>query len=128
MNSIWNKKEVGKLRLQVEGDTLYVYPQRDLDMAEAKRFRIQVDGQLFARSSIQRLVVNLAQVNFIDSSGLGALLGRYKLMQSRQGEMILQQANEQVYRILEISGMKTLMPIMQAEEEKKRSGSHGERE
>lgn len=124
---IWNKKEVKKLEVQVDKDTLYVYPQRDLDMAEAKKFRVEVDGQLFARSSIKRVIVDFSKVRFIDSSGLGALLGRYKLLQSRQGEMILVAVDDRIYRILELAGMKKLMVIKQAEEQKRRSVSNGER-
>ena len=106
--------------MQMDRDTLYVSPQRDLDMAEAKTFRLEVDGQLFARSNIRRLVVDLSKVKFIDSSGLGALLGRYKLLQSRQGEMVLCEVDSRVYRILELSGMKKLMIIKQADEQKEK--------
>ena len=115
------------MEVQVDKDTLYVYPQRDLDMAEAKKFRVEVDGQLFARSSIKRVIVDFSKVRFIDSSGLGALLGRYKLLQSRQGEMILVAVDDRIYRILELAGMKKLMVIKQAEEQKRRSVSNGER-
>lgn len=108
------------MEVQLDKDTLYVCPQRDLDMAEAKTFRLEVDGQLFARSNIRRLVVDLSKVKFIDSSGLGALLGRYKLLQSRQGEMVLCEVDSRVYRILELSGMKKLMIIKQADEQKEK--------
>jgi len=114
------EKEVKELEVQLDKDTLYVCPQRDLDMAEAKTFRLEVDGQLFARSNIRRLVVDLSKVKFIDSSGLGALLGRYKLLQSRQGEMVLCEVDSRVYRILELSGMKKLMLIKQADEQKEK--------
>lgn len=108
------------MEVQLDKDTLYVCPQRDLDMAEAKLFRLEVDGQLFARSNIRHLIVDLSKVKFIDSSGLGALLGRYKLLQSRQGKMVLCEVDSRVYRILELSGMKKLMVIKQAEEQEER--------
>ena len=69
----------------MEKDTLTIYPQGDLDL------------------------------RFIDSSGLGMLIGCYKIMHGRQGKMIICDANDNVYRILELSGMKKLMPVMRME-------------
>lgn len=124
----WNKKEVNNLELKVEKDTLLVYPQGDLDLVQAKQLREQVDQLLYSRGNIQKLVVNLNAVNFIDSSGLGVLIGRYKIMQNRQGQMMLCGANDNVYRILEISGMKKLMPIVRADAQSNtRSEGNGKR-
>lgn len=124
----WNKKEVNNLELKVEKDTLLVYPQGDLDLVQAKKLREQVDQLLYSRGNIQKLVVNLNAVNFIDSSGLGVLIGRYKIMQNRQGQMMLCGANDNVYRILEISGMKKLMPIVRADAQSNtRSEGNGKR-
>jgi anti-anti-sigma factor len=40
------------------------------------------------------------------------LIGCYKYMQGRGGGMMLVEASKNVYRILEFSGMKKLMPIL----------------
>jgi stage II sporulation protein AA (anti-sigma F factor antagonist) len=60
-------------------------------------------------------VINLGDVGFIDSSGLGMLIGCYKTMAGRQGSMMLCDANDNVYRLLELSGMKKLMPVLRLE-------------
>ena len=69
---------------KLEKDTLTLYPQGDLDLVSAKRVREQLDGILCSRGSFHQLIVNLREVTFIDSSGLGMLIGCYKTMHGRQ--------------------------------------------
>lgn len=97
---------------KIENDVLTVYPQGDLDMVTAKSMKESVEMILYSRLGVQDLVVNLKNVRFIDSSGLGMLIGCYKYMQARQGSMLLADTSATLYRILELSGMKKLMPIL----------------
>lgn len=108
------------LEMRTERDKLVVAVQGDLDMATAKDFRDRVDGMLLMRPGIQQLLVDLSAVGFIDSSGLGVIIGRYKLMQDRGGQMALTGAGSNVYRILEMSGIKKLMPIAKGEAKAKK--------
>ena len=98
----------------MEKDTLTIYPQGDLDLVSAKKVKEQVYSLLCARNGLKMLVMNLGEVRFIDSSGLGMLIGCYKIMHGRQGKMIICD----VYRILELSGMKKLMSVMRMEPQK----------
>lgn len=97
---------------QVKQDVLTVYPQGDLDMATAKMVKEQIETILYSRIGVKTLAVNLKEIRFIDSSGLGMLIGCYKYMQGREGSMMLTDASKTVYRILELSGMKKLMPVL----------------
>lgn len=111
-NTIWKLKEVIQLEGQVKQDVLTIYPQGDLDMVTAKAVKEQVETILYNRVGVKTLVVNLQEIRFIDSSGLGMLIGCYKYMQGREGSMMLTDASQSVYRILELSGMKKLMPVL----------------
>lgn len=97
---------------KLEEGVLTVYPQGDLDMVTAKTMKENVETILYSRLGVKHLVVNLKGVRFVDSSGLGMLIGCYKFMQARQGSMMLSDAGATLYRILELSGMKKLMPIL----------------
>jgi stage II sporulation protein AA (anti-sigma F factor antagonist) len=110
------------LEWKLEKDTLTLYPQGDLDLVSAKRVREQLDGILCSRGSFHQLIVNLREVTFIDSSGLGMLIGCYKTMHGRQGRMMICDASERVYRLLELSGMKKLMPVMRQDASKTARG------
>ncbi len=47
----------------------------------------------------------------MDSSGLGVILGRYKLLKSRGGKMVVCDVNASVYRLLELSGLFKILTI-----------------
>ena len=73
----------------MEKDTLTIYPQGDLDLVSAKKVKDSLESMLCSRGGLKTLIMNLAEVRFIDSSGLGMLIGCYKLMHGRQGKMMI---------------------------------------
>ncbi|SHK05694.1 anti-sigma F factor antagonist [Desulforamulus aeronauticus] len=89
-------------------DTLVVRLGGDMDLGVADKLRIALDKQL-AEKRIRYLVLNLSRVTFIDSSGLGVILGRYKRLHHTGGRVILVGAQPQVKRILELSGLLQIM-------------------
>ena len=100
------------MKWNIEREVLTIYPKGDLDMVTARVVKEAVEDILYTRIGIKNLVVNLKDIRFIDSSGLGMLIGCYKYMQGRQGTMLLSEASPSVYRLLELSGMKKLMPVL----------------
>ena len=97
---------------KLEDGILTMYPQGDLDLVTAKTMKQTVESVLYSRLGVKHLVINLKDVRFIDSSGLGMLIGCYKFMQGRQGSMMLSDVSVALYRILELSGIKKLMPVL----------------
>ena len=100
------------LELKIDQDTLLVSVHGDLDMVVAKEFKETVDEYLLSHDWLKHLLVDLSDVGFIDSSGLGVIIGRYKVMKGRRGQMAICGANNSVYRVLEMSGIKKLMPVL----------------
>jgi len=96
--------------------TLVVRVCGELDLSVADRFRSEVDMEMEKNSS-DNIVLNLQGVNFIDSSGLGVLLGRYKKITMRGGKMAIVGAPAQVSRILEMSGILRIASSYDSEEE-----------
>lgn len=88
----------------------------DIDLVNAEKFRLTVDKQLEKKQNAH-LIINLENVEFIDSSGLGAILGRYKKISQLGGKIALINPKPQVLRILELSGFTKIMPIFQTEEQ-----------
>ncbi len=56
----------------------------ELDLDSADEFRRRAEDAL-ERHGSRRLIVNMRKVSFIDSSGLGAILGRYAAWPSARG-------------------------------------------
>ena len=105
------------LNMQTINETMIVSLHRDLDMVEAKNFKDTVDTFLLLNPQIKILQINLADVTFIDSSGLGAIIGRYKNISLRQGSLVITNASDNVRRILEMAGLKKLLETKKAKKE-----------
>ncbi len=88
----------------------------ELDMLAAEAFRTQLDAVL-EQELTRNLVLNFKEVDFIDSSGLGVLLGRYKKLSQAEGKMAIVAPQPQVKRILELSGIMRIMNIYPSEAE-----------
>lgn len=85
----------GILRIKATGE---------LDMAVANSFRQQVEDMM-NQAMANDIILNLQDVAFIDSSGLGVILGRYKRVSAMGGKMAIVAPQPQVRRILELSGI-----------------------
>lgn len=91
----------GKLTMRLNGE---------LDLVVAEKFRAEADAMLL-KYNPKLMVINLEAVPFIDSSGLGALLGRYKKISEAGGKIVLVAVKTPVMRILELSGFHKIMEI-----------------
>ncbi|WP_116112393.1 STAS domain-containing protein [Austwickia chelonae] len=81
----------------------------DVDVSNAVRLRDGLDKVLITGQS--RLVVDLSDVPFMDSTGLGVLIGRLKVVRARRGSMRLVCAEPRMLRVLSITGLDTVFPM-----------------
>jgi anti-anti-sigma factor len=88
--------------------TAEVVPGGDLDMAATFTLELEVD-RLLAQGGVRTLVLNLANVRFIDSAGIGALLSIQERTRQLGVEMTLAEVPDPVQRVLDLTGA-GLMP------------------
>ena len=81
-------------------DLLYAYLAGEIDHDAAQDLRIQ----LLTRTP-HTLVLDLGGVGFMDSSGVGLILGRQRCARSLGGTMRIQHAPEQLRRVLRLAGI-----------------------
>ena len=96
------------IRIEHIGTTLVVKPEGELDHHSAKDVREMIDREIELKK-IKNLVLDFNKVSFMDSSGIGVIAGRYKIINSLGGKIMVIRANEQVDKILEISGLKKIL-------------------
>lgn len=88
----------------------------ELDLSSVTAFRERVDGELRATGA-PNLVLNLRNLDFVDSTGLGAILGRMRQITSGGGKMVLASVPPRVMSMLEMAGLASLIPIARTEED-----------
>jgi stage II sporulation protein AA (anti-sigma F factor antagonist) len=74
-------------------------------------FRSMVEEEMNQDKMIKHLILDLKKVNFIDSSGLGAILGRFKRVSQEGGRLSAINVSPQVKKIFELSGLLKIMNI-----------------
>lgn len=109
------------LHLEKKNDTLLARIKGELDMHTADDLRQSIEQYLKDYPSIKNLLMDLAGTSFIDSSGVGVILGRYKTLMQRGGKLGAVSLTPQVRRIFELSGMLKLMSIYENMEEAENS-------
>ncbi len=99
------KREVSHLLdYEKRNGTVCVRLSGELDHRRAEAIRPELDG-LIADPGVRRLVFDFAGLEFMDSSGIGMLIGRYKLMRSRGGSVAVMPGGRRVERLMELSGL-----------------------
>jgi stage II sporulation protein AA (anti-sigma F factor antagonist) len=59
----------------------------------------------------QNLVFDLTNLTFMDSSGIGVIIGRYKLIKSIGGNVCIASNNSSINRLISLSGLMRLMEV-----------------
>ena len=88
--------------------TLIIHLPEELDHHNCKNLRYETD-LLMAENYIHRLVFDFSRTTFMDSSGIGILLNRYKQIRGSGGQVAFYGAGPQVMRILKMGGILSLM-------------------
>lgn len=98
------------MQISHQHKTLIIKILGELDLVIASQFRQRVDDA-WEEWPVLNMILDLSQVTFIDSSGLGVILGRYKKVKERKGEFILVGFNPQIGKILEMSGIMSIIRV-----------------
>ena len=96
-----------QLEIVREGGTLTAHLMGELDHHTAAPIRNEIDAAVLAARST-RLVLDLSRLSFMDSSGIGLIMGRYRLMASLEGEVRIQGANPRMERMIRLAGLDKL--------------------
>lgn len=104
------KTETTGVVIQTQNDTMICMIGGDIDHHTARTIRMQIDEDL-RRTRPHQLVLDLYRVTFMDSSGLGLILGRFSKASEIGAECVLRNPNEHVTKILDVAGIGRLMRI-----------------
>ena len=103
------------MKYQVQENCLTIFLPEDVHHHNAEEIKREAD-RLIDREHIRYIIFDFADTGFMDSSGIGVIMGRYKKVYMMGGEVWAVHTNERMKKILTMSGV---MKIMQIYEEDK---------
>jgi stage II sporulation protein AA (anti-sigma F factor antagonist) len=105
-----------EMKLKRAGSTLVIRMDGELDHHAVDKLRAKIDSKL-ALQEIKNVLFNFAGVCFMDSSGLGMVLGRYKLVSAKGGKTMACSLGPRVERVFDLAGLQSRIPVYSTERE-----------
>lgn len=109
-------KENKLFSYQANDNVLEIKMVGEIDHHSAVSVRADMDALIFERRP-KKLVLDLSEISFMDSSGLGLIMGRYSLVRELGGTLLLRSPTAAVTKILALAGMERIIKIERAFEE-----------
>lgn len=92
------------MKYTYDNGNLNINLDEELDMKSCKRLRTLIDGYIM-RYQPEEFIVDLSKVKFMDSSGIGLLIGRYNLLKLLNSKMTIINPSSSIRRVLELSNV-----------------------
>ena len=86
--------------------------EEDIDECCVQKIRRRIDNEI-QRYMPKEVIFDFSNVSFMDSAGIGLIIGRYKLINMIGGELKIANVNTQIKKIFEMSGLLRLIPVEQ---------------
>lgn len=103
------------IELEVKKDVLCIRLSGELDHHSADELR-NLSVSKIENEGIRHIVLNLEHLSFMDSSGLGVILGRYKQIKQHEGEMVVCAISPPIQRLFDMSGLFKIIRLEPTEE------------
>ena len=102
--------EGSRIVVTTDGSKLTISPRGEIDHHSARSLRDRIDSEMYdIRPSV--LILDLSEIDFMDSSGLGLIMGRYALMKEIGGDVVVCEPSAGVERVLKLAGLERVVRI-----------------
>ena len=97
-------------KTEYSNNTLFVSLFGDIDHHSAKYIREDIDKEIY-KYQPKTVIIDLSSVDFMDSSGLGLILGRYTKINMLGGVLKVANPTDKIEEMLILAGTDKLIPI-----------------
>ena len=97
-------KKVKDIEYKIIKDTVRVKLPNELDHYNTVEIRKEIDTYIY-NGTVKNVDFDFSDTKFMDSSGIGLIMGRYKLIKPLGGKIYLTGVKDNVERIVKISGL-----------------------
>lgn len=99
------------IKYSLDDKNLFVeFKTTELDHHIANEVREELDDILISKQ-VKNIVFDFKNINFMDSSGIGVIIGRYKKISNEGGKVSVVNTTPRVKKIFELSGMNKIIGI-----------------
>ena len=102
------------VKTEVNQSTLRVSLSGEIDHHTVKSMREEIDSAIM-RTSPEVLEIDMKKISFMDSSGIGLVMGRYRLMKDCGGKIVITGATGKLQKIMRIGGLEKIAEIKKEE-------------
>lgn len=103
------------MEYRVQENCLTIFLPHELDHHNAKELKKKAD-HLIEKNHIRYIIFDFSETDFMDSSGIGVIMGRYKRVYLLGGEVCAVHTNERIRKILNMSGITKIMQIYEEDD------------
>lgn len=96
------------LKVYNDGRRITAALSGDIDHHTARALRAELD-ELISFSRPEQLILDFAEVGFMDSSGIGLILGRLKAVRAVGGDILIKNARADIAAVIRLSGLEGLL-------------------
>ncbi len=101
-------------KIEYRKQEICVYLSGELDHHCAGLIRASIDDVIMQKKP-PLLILDFGQVTFMDSSGIGLVMGRYKSMRIIGGKIKIENLSPSAYKVMKLAGLETLGELKQKE-------------
>ena len=98
------------VRIEESEQTVTAFLEGEIDHHSSAEIREAIDRAL-ELGTVKLLVLDFGDVTFMDSSGIGLVMGRYRQMRFYGGELKVINTSGQIYKVMRIAGLDRLAVI-----------------
>ncbi len=99
-----------QIKSRIVNKTLYILLSGELDEYTAQNVRTKLDVLFETEKGFVQIVIDLSELTFMDSTGIGVLIGRYKKMKQLNKPIFISNPSKHAERIFKMSGLYEIMP------------------
>ena len=98
------------VEINVTGEVVTAYLSGDLDHHTAKDMRESIDNAIELNMP-SLLVLDFSGITFMDSSGIGLVMGRYRNLQKTGASLHISGASQSIYKVMKLAGIEKLAKL-----------------
>jgi len=102
------------VKINVTGEVVTAQLSGELDHHSAKEMREEIDSAIELNMPTL-LILDFKDITFMDSSGIGLVMGRYRLLQKNSADLHITNLSPSIYKVMKLAGMEKLARLEKGE-------------